>query len=115
LDALYLVQAEVAARLAAIPGKRDYGYLSVGARHAWSAWLKCRERRSALRRKWIAPWCPEPRDAAVAFGITDTDAFTSLAFPPQAQDAGEIICWRRIEKLVDRLPEAAKELNNSVG
>jgi 16S rRNA (adenine1518-N6/adenine1519-N6)-dimethyltransferase len=80
--AVFLVQAEVAARLAAVPGTRDFGYLSVET--------QLYSRPENLFPVTRAAFHPppkvdsavvrlEPRDAAADFGISDPDAFLHFA------------------------------------
>ncbi len=104
--AVFLVQAEVARRLAADPGSRDYGYLSVLAQvHA---------RVEVLFEVPRLAFKPPPKvDSAVVrltprgletggaadFGIADPAAFLALRlglFPPQRARPCATTCARRI-------------------
>lgn len=82
LRAVFLVQAEVAARLASPPGSRDYGFLSVQTQlHARVATL-FPVSRTAFRpppKVDSAVVSMEPRDAAAELGIPDRAAFLRFA------------------------------------
>jgi 16S rRNA (adenine1518-N6/adenine1519-N6)-dimethyltransferase len=78
---VFLVQAEVAARLAASPGGRDYGYLSVLAQVYSRPEILFPVERAAFRpppKVDSAVIRMEPRDAA-GFEIGDLDAFLRFA------------------------------------
>jgi 16S rRNA (adenine1518-N6/adenine1519-N6)-dimethyltransferase len=81
-QAVFLVQAEVAQRIVATPGSRDFGYLSVMVQAQSHA-----ERLFAVPRDAFRP-PPKvesavvrliPRDSAADFGITDLPAFLQFA------------------------------------
>jgi hypothetical protein len=56
--AVFLVQAEVAERIAAGPGTRDFGYLSVLVQTHLAEILFPVGREAFVRsRRWIARWC----------------------------------------------------------
>ena len=79
---VFLVQAEVAARLTAGPGSRDYGYLSVLAQVHARLQILCEAPRSAFRpppKVDSAAVLLEPRDAAAEWGIQDRAAFLRFA------------------------------------
>ncbi len=63
--AVFLVQAEVAARLAAAPGGRDYGYLSVLTQVYARPRILFEVPRAAFRPplRWTAPWSCSGRAA----------------------------------------------------
>lgn len=110
--AVLLVQAEVAARLAASPGSRDYGYLSVLAQvHA---------RIERLFEVPSAAFRPppkvdsavvklEPRDAAADFGISDRAAFLRFAaacFRQKRKTLRNNLARLFDKEALERLPEA---------
>lgn len=72
--AVFLVQAEVAARLAAAPGTRDFGYLTVQAQFRANVEVLFEVPRVAFRpppKVESAVVRLEPRDRAAEFGIQD--------------------------------------------
>jgi 16S rRNA (adenine1518-N6/adenine1519-N6)-dimethyltransferase len=80
--AVFLVQAEVAARLAAEPGSRDYGYLSVLTQVYARAQILFDVPRAAFRpapKVDSAVVLLEPRDAQQAWGVADRDGFLRFA------------------------------------
>jgi 16S rRNA (adenine1518-N6/adenine1519-N6)-dimethyltransferase len=80
--AVFLVQAEVAARLATAPGSRDYGYLSVLAQAHARVERLFEVPRAAFRpppKVDSAVVLLEPRNAAADFGIVDMPAFLKFA------------------------------------
>lgn len=80
--AVFLVQAEVAARLAASPGARDYGYLSVLTQMHAVPEILLEVPRGAFRpppKVDSAVVLLEPRDAAVEWNLPDRDAFLRFA------------------------------------
>jgi 16S rRNA (adenine1518-N6/adenine1519-N6)-dimethyltransferase len=82
MRAVFLVQAEVAARIAASSGSRDYGYLSVLAQVYSRPELLLAVPRGAFRpppKVDSAVVCLTPRDAALEWNITDRDAFLRFA------------------------------------
>lgn len=79
---VFLVQAEVAARVAAAPGSRDYGYLSVLAQLHAAPRILCPVPRDAFRpppKVDSAVIALDPRDAASEWGIADREAFLRFA------------------------------------
>jgi 16S rRNA (adenine1518-N6/adenine1519-N6)-dimethyltransferase len=84
--AVLLVQAEVAARLVAEPGSRDYGYLTVFTQVHASVARLFEVPRTAFRpppKVDSAVVRLEPRDAGAVFGIEDVPSFlkfTSACF-----------------------------------
>lgn len=79
---VFLVQAEVAARLAAEPGSRDYGYLSVLAQVHARASVLFPVSREAFRpppKVDSAVVLLEPRDAEKDWGIADRETFLRFA------------------------------------
>jgi 16S rRNA (adenine1518-N6/adenine1519-N6)-dimethyltransferase len=82
LRAVFLVQAEVAARLTAGPGGRDFGYLSVQTQIRAQAEILFPVPRAAFRpppKVDSAVVRLEPRDAAAGLGLTDAGAFLRFA------------------------------------
>jgi 16S rRNA (adenine1518-N6/adenine1519-N6)-dimethyltransferase len=80
--AVFLVQAEVAERVTAKPGTRDFGYLSVLAQVHSHTELLFHVPREAFRpppKVESAVIRLTPRDAAVDFGITDIPGFLRFA------------------------------------
>jgi 16S rRNA (adenine1518-N6/adenine1519-N6)-dimethyltransferase len=80
--AVFLVQAEVAERLAATPGGRDFGYLSVVAQLAARVEILFRVARTAFHpppKVDSAVVSLTPRDAAAELGIRDLAAFLRFA------------------------------------
>lgn len=80
--AVFLVQTEVAARLAAPPGGRDYGYLSVLTQIHACPEILTQVPRGAFRpppKVDSAVVLLEPRDAAVEWNLPDRDAFLRFA------------------------------------
>ncbi len=80
--AVFLVQAEVAVRIAASPGTRDYGYLSVLAQMYARPEILLDVPRSAFRpppKVDSAVVCLEPRDAALEWNIADREGFLRFA------------------------------------
>jgi 16S rRNA (adenine1518-N6/adenine1519-N6)-dimethyltransferase len=82
IRAVFLVQAEVAARIAASPGGREYGYLSVLAQMNARPEILVEVPRAAFRpppKVDSAVVCLQRRDAALEFHIQDGDAFLRFA------------------------------------
>jgi 16S rRNA (adenine1518-N6/adenine1519-N6)-dimethyltransferase len=80
--AVFLVQTEVAARLAASPGGREYGYLSVLTQMHARPEILLEVPRSAFRpppKVDSAVVLLEPRDAAVEWNLPNRDAFLRFA------------------------------------
>lgn len=80
--AIFLVQAEVAQRLAASPASRDYGYLSVLAQLQARVEILFEVPRTAFRpppKVDSAVVRLEPRDIAAGLGIDDPSAFLRFA------------------------------------
>jgi 16S rRNA (adenine1518-N6/adenine1519-N6)-dimethyltransferase len=80
--AVFLVQSEVAARLAASPGGRDYGYLSVLAQIHARPQVLFEVPRTAFRpapKVDSAVVLLEPRDAAQEWNLPDKTAFLRFA------------------------------------
>jgi 16S rRNA (adenine1518-N6/adenine1519-N6)-dimethyltransferase len=79
---VFLVQAEVAQRLACGPGSRDFGYLSVLAQVHAHVEILFDVPRTAFRpppKVESAVVRLEPRDAAVDFGVRDVKTFLAFA------------------------------------
>jgi 16S rRNA (adenine1518-N6/adenine1519-N6)-dimethyltransferase len=82
IRAVFLVQAEVATRIAASPGGRDYGYLSVLAQMYSRPDILVQVPRTAFRpppKVDSAVVRLEPRDAAAEWNIPDREAFLRFA------------------------------------
>jgi 16S rRNA (adenine1518-N6/adenine1519-N6)-dimethyltransferase len=80
--AVFLVQAEVARRLAAQSGNRDYGFLTVLTQVHANPQILFEVPRAAFRpppKVDSAVVVLEPRDAGEAFGINDLDGFLRFA------------------------------------
>jgi 16S rRNA (adenine1518-N6/adenine1519-N6)-dimethyltransferase len=80
--AVFLVQAEVAARLAASPGTRDYGYLSVLTQIHARPEVLFDVPRAAFRpvpKVDSSVVLLEPRDAAIEWNLPDKAAFLRFA------------------------------------
>jgi 16S rRNA (adenine1518-N6/adenine1519-N6)-dimethyltransferase len=80
--AVFLVQAEVAARLAASPGSRDYGYLTVQTQLGSRLEILFEVPRTAFRpppKVDSAVIRLEPRDAPAELGVADKAAFLHFA------------------------------------
>jgi len=80
--AVFLVQSEVAARLAAAPGSRDFGYLSVLTQvhaHAEILFSVSREAFRPQPKVDSAVVRLTPRDAAAELGIADLAGFLRFA------------------------------------
>ncbi|MGH9558317.1 MAG: 16S rRNA (adenine(1518)-N(6)/adenine(1519)-N(6))-dimethyltransferase RsmA [Bryobacteraceae bacterium] len=80
--AVFLVQAEVAERLTAVPGTRDFGYLSVQTQLNARAEILFPVSRTAFRpppKVDSAVVSLDPRDAAAELGIHDRAAFLRFA------------------------------------
>ena len=80
--AVFLVQAEVARRLAAVPGTRDFGYLSIETQLYSRPEILFPVGRAAFHpapQVDTAAVLLEPRDAAAEFGIADLSAFLRFA------------------------------------
>jgi 16S rRNA (adenine1518-N6/adenine1519-N6)-dimethyltransferase len=79
---VFLVQAVVAARLTAVPGTRDFGYLSVLTQvhsHAENLFTVSREAFRPPPKVESAVVRLTPRDAAAELGIGDVGGFLSFA------------------------------------
>ncbi len=80
--AVFLVQAEVAARLASPPGSREFGYLSVQAQFHAHIEILFPVSKTAFRpppKVDSAVVRLEPRDAASELGVTDPAGFLRFA------------------------------------
>ena len=110
--AVFLVQAEVAGRLAAGPGSRDYGYLSVLAQMHARVERLFEVPRAAFRpppKVDSAVVKLEPRDAAAEFGIVDRAAFlrfASACFRQKRKTLRNNLAVLYDKAMIDRLPEA---------
>jgi 16S rRNA (adenine1518-N6/adenine1519-N6)-dimethyltransferase len=112
--AVFLVQAEVAARLAAAPGTRDYGYLSVLVQSQARVEHLIEVPRAAFRpppKVDSAVVRLEPLDPATAHGIVDTAAFlrfASVCFRHKRKTLRNNLVAAYPKDLVDQLPEGKK-------
>jgi 16S rRNA (adenine1518-N6/adenine1519-N6)-dimethyltransferase len=110
--AVFLVQSEVAARLAAEPGSRDFGYLSVLAQTQARVEALLEVPRAAFRpppKVDSAVVRLEPRDARTDFGIADLPAFLKFAgmcFRQKRKTLRNNLAPGYGKDRVDRLPEA---------
>jgi 16S rRNA (adenine1518-N6/adenine1519-N6)-dimethyltransferase len=110
--AVFLVQAEVASRLAAEPGSRDYGYLTVLAQVHARVERLFEVPRAAFRpppKVDSAVVKLEPRDAAADFGIRDRAAFLRFAgacFRHKRKTLRNNLAGTFDKAALDRLPEA---------
>lgn len=111
-SAVFLVQAEVAARLAASPGSRDYGYLSVLAQSQARVENLFPVPASAFRpppKVESAVVRLTPRRAADDFGITDLRSFlrfAGVAFRQKRKTLRNNLNTAYPAEIVDALPEA---------
>ena len=111
-QAVFLVQAEVATRLAASPGSRDYGYLSVLAQAQSHVERLFEVPRTAFRpppKVESAVVRFTPRDPAADFGITDLPAFlrfASVCFRQKRKTLRNNLSVAYPKERVDALPEA---------
>jgi 16S rRNA (adenine1518-N6/adenine1519-N6)-dimethyltransferase len=109
--AVFMVQAEVAVRIAAGPGSRDYGYLSVLAQSHARAKILFPVPRGAFRpppKVDSAVVALEPRDAAADFGIEDRDSFLKFAaacFRQKRKTLRNNLSSFYGKELLDSLPE----------
>jgi 16S rRNA (adenine1518-N6/adenine1519-N6)-dimethyltransferase len=110
--AVFLVQAEVAARLAASPGSRDYGYLSVLAQVHARVEVLFDVSRVAFKpppKVDSAVVRLEPRDAGNDFGLADPAAFlrfASACFRQKRKTLRNNLRTAYPAEQVDALPEA---------
>ncbi len=110
--AVFLIQKEVAERITALPGSRDYGYLSVLIQHF------CRTR--LLFR--VAPGCfqPPPQVESAVIELTPCDAssdsalgegfvqFLALCFHMKRKTLRNNLAARYPREVIDQFPETAK-------
>lgn len=106
--AVFLVQAEVAARLAAVPGTRDFGYLSVLAQVHARVELLCDVPRDAFHPppkvdSAVVRLTPSPRDAA---GIDGFLRFAQLCFRQKRKTLRNNLAAAYGKDRVDGLTEA---------
>lgn len=110
--AVFLVQAEVAARLAAAPGSRDYGYLSVLAQSQAHVENLFPVPAAAFRpppKVESAVVRMTPRGAVDEFGITDLKGFLRFAgvcFRQKRKTLRNNLNTAYPAEIVDALPEA---------
>jgi len=109
--AVFLVQLEVANRLAASPGTRAYGYLSVLTQVHARAGILFEVPRTAFRpppKVDSAVISLEPRDAATAWNLSDTTGFLTFAatcFRQKRKTLRNNLAPRYGHARVDALPE----------
>lgn len=114
IRAVFLVQAEVAARLASGPGSRDYGYLSVLAQVHARVEVLFDVARAAFRpppKVDSAVVRLTPRDARSEFGIADLPSFLRFAracFRHKRKTLRNNLAALYPKDLVDALPEAGQ-------
>jgi 16S rRNA (adenine1518-N6/adenine1519-N6)-dimethyltransferase len=112
--AVFLVQSEVATRLAAQPGSRDYGYLSVLAQTQARVDRLLEVPRAAFRpppKVDSAVVRLEPRDAQADFGIDDVPAFLKFAsacFRQKRKTLRNNLAAVYGREAADRVPEARR-------
>jgi 16S rRNA (adenine1518-N6/adenine1519-N6)-dimethyltransferase len=110
--AVFLVQAEVAERLAATPGKRDFGYLSVQTQLFSRPEILFPVSRTAFRpppKVDSAVVRFDPRDTAADLGITDPAGFlrfASACFRQKRKTLRNNLAPTYGIERVDALPEA---------
>jgi 16S rRNA (adenine1518-N6/adenine1519-N6)-dimethyltransferase len=111
-QAVFLMQAEVATRLCAQPGSRDFGYLSVVAQAQAHVERLMEVPAAAFRpppKVESAVVRLVPRDAVADFGITDTQAFlrfASLCFRQKRKTLRNNLSVAYPKEVLDTLPEA---------
>jgi len=109
--AVFMVQAEVATRIAAGPGSREYGYLSVLAQSHARARILFPVPRAAFRpppKVDSAVVLLEPRDAAADLGIQDRYSFLKFAaacFRQKRKTLRNNLAPFYGKELLDSLPE----------
>jgi 16S rRNA (adenine1518-N6/adenine1519-N6)-dimethyltransferase len=114
LQAVFLVQKEVAARLAATPGSRDYGYLTVRTQILADAQRLFDVPPSAFRpppKVDSSVIRLRPRNRAAELGIADVRgflAFTSQCFRQKRKTIRNNLAGVYGKSALDRLPEAGK-------
>lgn len=112
--AVFLVQAEVAARLVAVPGTRDYGYLSVLAQVQARVERLLEVPRTAFRpppKVDSAVVSLDPLDPEVELGIGNTAAFLRFAgvcFRQKRKTLRNNLAAAYPKEVVDLLPEGKK-------
>lgn len=112
--AVFLVQAEVAGRLAAEPGTRAFGYLSVQAQLHARVEILFDVPRTAFRpppKVESAVVRLTPRDSSAELGITDTAAFLRFAgtcFLHKRKTLRNNLIAAYGKERVDRLTEASR-------
>ena len=110
--AVFLVQLEVARRIAAGPGARDFGFLSVQSQIAARPEILFDVPRDAFRpppKVESAVVRLSPRDAAADFGIDDRQAFlrfASVCFRQKRKTLRNNLAAVYAKDQVDALPEA---------
>jgi len=114
IRAVFLVQKEVAARLAARPGSRDYGYLSVSIQCVAEVEILCRVPPGAFSpppKVDSAVIRLTPRDRWRELGIADSAAFLRFAracFRQKRKTLRNNLAGLYPRPLLDRLPEMAR-------
>jgi 16S rRNA (adenine1518-N6/adenine1519-N6)-dimethyltransferase len=114
LQAVFLTQKEVAARLGATPGSRDYGYLSVRTQLFADAERLFDVPPSAFRpppKVDSSVVRLRPRDRAAEFGIADAKhflAFMSQCFRQKRKTLRNNLAGVLGKSALDHMPEASK-------
>jgi 16S rRNA (adenine1518-N6/adenine1519-N6)-dimethyltransferase len=109
--AVFLVQAEVAERIAAQPGSRDFGYLSVQTQVMSRPEILFSVPRAAFRpppKVDSAVIRLEPLDASADFGLTDVPGFlrfASACFRQKRKTLRNNLATVYDKQIVDALPE----------
>jgi 16S rRNA (adenine1518-N6/adenine1519-N6)-dimethyltransferase len=110
-SAVFLMQAEVAERVAAEPGSRDFGYLSVQTQVMSRPEILFPVSRTAFRpppKVDSAVVRLVPRDAASEFGLTDRAAFlrfASACFRQKRKTLRNNLAPMYGKEIVDAMPE----------
>jgi len=108
--AVFLVQKEVAERLAATPGSRDYGYLSVATQARCTAKVLFPVRRGAFRpppKVESAVVLLEPRAEPVCADVDVFLRFASACFRQKRKTLRNNLAEEFERDRIDALPEAA--------
>jgi 16S rRNA (adenine1518-N6/adenine1519-N6)-dimethyltransferase len=112
--AVLLIQKEVAARLAAVPGSRDYGYLSVRTQLFASVEMLFDVPPSAFRPPPKVDSTVirlHPRDRVTELGITDAEGFVTFVgqcFRQKRKTIRNNLAGIYGKSALDHLPEAGK-------
>jgi 16S rRNA (adenine1518-N6/adenine1519-N6)-dimethyltransferase len=109
--AVFLVQAEVGARIAAVPGTRDYGYLSVLAQAQTKVEYLFDVSREAFRPppkvdSAVVRLTPRPLDRLVAADLAGFLSFAQKCFRQKRKTLRNNLAPAYGKENVDQLPEA---------